>query len=218
MVQDVTTLMIYAGAGAPDSRMTRTGGIPLAAADFTWPACAECGGHMQFLAQVFLDDLQTVGDGVPGDLHGVLSIFMCQNDPGLCDEWDPTSGGNRAMLFAADNLTAAQPPPGGETTLGEVSAIDYIQVADDDYGQARERWAAQDDRLPSDVLGQLGGVPWWVQADETPCCPRCRRPMAFVVQLDEGNGRHTSANFGGGGCAYAYICQPCREAAFLWQR
>jgi hypothetical protein len=34
---------------------------------------------MQFLAQVSLADIE------PGHA-GLLSIFMCQNDPGLCDE------------------------------------------------------------------------------------------------------------------------------------
>ena len=218
MVQDVTTLMIYAGDGETDSWATRTGGIPLTPAEFAWPQCAECDGYMQFLAQVILDDLQTAAEGAAQIPQGVVSIFMCQNDPGLCDEWDATSGGNRALLFASADLTAAQPPPDGETTLREVFTVHYIRMDGDNYGEARDRWAEQQNRSPRDVLGQLGGVPWWIQSDETPCCPRCHEDMAFLVQLEEGRDWHTSANFGGGGCAYAFMCRPCQKAAFLWQR
>ena len=46
---------------------------------------------MQFVAQVMLGDLG------PDDWRGVLSVFMCQNDPGMCDEGDPAAGGNQAL-------------------------------------------------------------------------------------------------------------------------
>jgi len=124
----------------------------------------------------------------------------------------------RSISISASRLTATQPPPGGETTLREVSTVRYVRMDGDDYGQARDRWAERQNRAPRDVLGQLGGVPWWIQSDETPRCPSCDEDMAFLVQLEEGHDWHTAANFGGGGCAYAFICQPCQEAAFLWQR
>jgi hypothetical protein len=47
---------------------------------------------MQFLAQVMLGDLGQEGR------QGVLSVFICQNDPGLCEEWDPAAGGNQALV------------------------------------------------------------------------------------------------------------------------
>ncbi|MDX6328614.1 MAG: hypothetical protein QOI83_997, partial [Streptomycetaceae bacterium] len=43
---------------------------------------------MQFLAQLPLDDGR-----------GVLAVFVCQNDPGMCEDWDPVAGGNRALVF-----------------------------------------------------------------------------------------------------------------------
>jgi hypothetical protein len=82
--------MIDGGVVADDSRVSRSGGVPLAAPDFAWPACVTCGGPLQFLVQLFPDD-------VPGRDH-LLLIFVCQNDPGMCDEWEPFSGGNRAYL------------------------------------------------------------------------------------------------------------------------
>ena len=69
-----TTLMIYDGSAPADSDVPRTGGVPLAPAGFTWPVCG-CGGPLQFFAHLPVED-------------GVLSVFLCQNDPGACEFWD----------------------------------------------------------------------------------------------------------------------------------
>lgn len=196
----MTTLMIYGGPAAEDAPGTRTGGLPLVSSGFQWPVCHTCAGHMQFLAQVRRD-------------ADYLSIFMCQNDPGLCDEWDAEGGGNLALVVPAERLTAATPPPTGDTRLPEVSAVTYTEVEDQDYDQARAAWPDQ-----RDVLGQLGGEPAWIQGDETPNCRTCGEPMLFVAQLEEGHNYETSANFGGGGSAYAFTCRTHPLAAFLWQR
>ena len=92
----------------------------------------------------------------------------------------------------------------------------YVTM-DGDYEQARQDWAGREGRPGHDVLGQLGGQPSWVQADETPACPGCAAPMSFAVQLEEGHDYRTAANFGGAGCGYGFTCQRCSAAAFLWQ-
>jgi len=206
----VTTLMVYAGPAAADSAITRTGGVPLVPAGFGWPTCRACEGPMEFIAQV-----------MPGDLgldegQDVLSVFMCQNDPGLCSEWDPVAGGNKALLFPAAGLRAAVVPDGPAVGLEEVSSIQRV-TASEDYDEARDGWAEREVRPAGDVLGQLGGQPSWVQGDETPACPECATPMGFAVQLEEGHDYQTAANFGGGGCGYGFTCRPCATAAFLWQ-
>src|SRR5579863_8886367 len=111
----MTTLVVYAGAAADDAEVTRTGGIPLVPAVFSWPACRTCEGPMQFLAQVMLGDLGK------GEWRSVLPIFMCQIDPGMCDEWDAVAGGNQALVFPVDGLVPAAVPIGPATVLGEVS-------------------------------------------------------------------------------------------------
>jgi hypothetical protein len=165
---------------------------------------------MQFLAQVM--------PGGPGMSvsQGVLSIFMCGNDPGMCDEWDAAAGSNQALVFAGGSLVPAAVPPGLATMLGEVSAVQYVTVSAD-YDDARKGWTEREGRPVGGVLGQVGGQPSWLQADETPACPECGKPMSFVVQLEEGHDHRTAANFGGGGCGYGFACQPCGTAAFLWQ-
>jgi hypothetical protein len=207
----MTTLMIYSGAAAPDAPVTRTGGIPLVPPGFVWPRCIECEGTMQFLAQVRLDDVDATA-------AGMWSVFVCQNDPGMCEDWNPIAGGNRTFVFGPGELAPAAVPAGANVLLGEVSAVGYLPVDGDDYGHAYEQWSKTSDRPATDVLGQLGGSPLWIQDDETPLCESCDRPMSFLVQLEEGHNYATKANFGGGGSGYGFRCRPCATGAFVWQR
>ncbi len=172
---------------------------------------------MQFLAQVVLNNLDA---GASESKLGVLALFACQNDPGMCSDWEPASGGNRALLFPLDGLEPLPRPDGAEEALlvlGAVRAVEPHQEPGDDYHLAREAWAARSDRPESSVLGQLGGDPAWIQGDETPSCPSCADTMPFVVQLEEGPDHSTAMNFGGAGCAYAFACAPCGRASLLWQ-
>lgn len=196
--------MVYAGPAAADAPGTRTGGLPLVPAGFEWPVCRTCKGPMQFLAQISLADL--------AEEPGYLAIFMCQNDPGSCDEWDPEAGGNHAAVLPIDGLTVATPPPTGVTQLPEVSATSHTDV-ESGYKDARKSYGD----AVRDVLGQLGGEPDWIQGDEWPVCPECEVLMDFVVQLEEGHDHRTSANYGGGS-AYAFACYSDALGAFLWQQ
>ncbi|MGA3540866.1 DUF1963 domain-containing protein [Micromonosporaceae bacterium DT194] len=201
--------MIYDGAADPVAPSTRTGGIPLVPPDFDWPRCAECDGPMQFLAQIRLDDIDPAEEGL-------FSIFMCQNEPGLCLEWEPESGGNRAFVFRSEPLAPADVPVGGVVLLTETAAITYAAISEVRYERARQRWHTETGGLLRHVLGQLGGPPEWLQDDETPTCGGCAKPMTFVVQLEEGHDHRTSMNFGSG-CGYGFRCRPCDTASFLWQ-
>lgn len=214
--------MIDNGPAVPDAPITRTGGVPLAPAGTQWPACASCGGPMQFLAQILLADAADRTGGPAGPGSGVLALFICQNDPGTCEDWDPDAGGNRALLLPADGL---QPLPlphlddGADESvlaLGTVRTVTTVQEDGADYDRAREAWAARTGNPEALVLGQLGGTPAWIQGDETPTCPGCANPMPLTVQLEEGP-HPDNLNFGGGGCAYAFTCRPCAHAVLLWQ-
>lgn len=210
------TLMTYAGPAEDRSAATRTGGVPLVPAGFGWPGCAVCGGPMQFQAQVYLDDLGSPEGTAGGGGRGVLSIFMCQLDPGMCEDWNPEGGANRALLLPRDGLVPAEVPPVGAALRAEASRVAYVRVDSAGYEQARQSWGSADGRTRRDVLGQLGGVPAWLQGDETPSCPSCERPMGFVAQLEEGHDYDTATNFGGGS-AYAFACEPCGRGSFRWQ-
>lgn len=71
----------------------RVGGRPWAPAGFTWPHCAACKGPMQFQFQMPLAELGRAGT--------LLLAFQCANDPGMCSEWEPASGGNAAFVTPA---------------------------------------------------------------------------------------------------------------------
>jgi hypothetical protein len=165
---------------------------------------------MQFLGQISLAEVESGG-------AGLLSVFMCQNDPGMCSDWDSASGGNRAFVFGADAVRTPAVPGDGVTVLGESCALRIEEIDAEDYVAAQEGWQQQTGGAELDVIGQLGGRPLWVQRDETPTCGGCARPMTFVVQLQEGHDAQNAANFGGGGCGYGFRCGPCGNAAFLWQ-
>ncbi|QEV44854.1 hypothetical protein CP980_07100 [Streptomyces vinaceus] len=225
-----TTLLIHNGSAAPDAPVSRIGGLPLAPAGTPWPTCTACSGPLQFIAQMVLDGGR-----------GVLAVFMCANDPGSCDEWSATSGGNRAYLFPLEGLVPIPLPAlpacagdgeeAGEDTdgdededededdvrqLGAVRTVERVAVAGPEYGAAARAWSERSGRPRGQVLGQLGGAADWLQYDETPDCTDCGRPMAFVAQLEEGPDPLTAPNFGSGS-AYAHACAPCGRAAFLWQ-
>jgi hypothetical protein len=78
---------------------TRFGGLPLIPLDseFQWPCCSICKGPMQFLGQIAPED---------SDAGQVLLLFMCQNDPGVCCEWEADGGeivysSSRSMAMAS---------------------------------------------------------------------------------------------------------------------
>ena len=198
-------LMVYAGPTSEVAPGTRTGGVPLVPESFAWPACATCAGPMQFLAQLELGPAR------------LLSIFMCQNDPGLCDEWDAAAGGNHAYVFTSPTLTTAGVPTTGVPLLEETSAVRIEEVGGADYDEARSVFGRQAEGGPRIVLGQLGGKPSWLQGEEEPGCPVCGRLMTFAAQLEEGHNHRTAANYGGG-AAYAFHCETCATGAFLWQQ
>ncbi|MFE4638956.1 hypothetical protein ACFRJ1_37030 [Streptomyces sp. NPDC056773] len=212
-----TTLMVHNGSAVPAAPVTRIGGLPLAPAGTCWPTCASCSGPLRFIAQLVLD----AG-------RGVLSVFMCGNAPGMCEEWSATSGGNRAYLFPPTGLVPVPLPvlhSAGEEDeeearealqLGAVRTVEPVTVPEAEYRSAAEAWSARSGRPGNEVLGQLGGFPEWLQFDHTPDCPGCGSPMGFIARLEEGPDPVTAPNFGSGS-AYAHACEPCGRAAFLWQ-
>ncbi|MEU7415323.1 YwqG family protein [Streptomyces antibioticus] len=217
-----TTLMIYDGTAPADSDVPRTGGVPLAPAGFTWPMCG-CGGPLQFFAHLPVED-------------GVLSVFVCQNDPGACEFWDATSSANRVHLFPREELQPVAVPETGVTLLPVTSAIrnhvvtldpeevddhddddDDDDLAPDPYDLARSGWKREPEERfgkQREVLGSLGGSPSYLEDDRVPACRSCTRSMEFAAHLEEGISARTAMNLGGQ-LGYVFVCRACREGAFL---
>lgn len=206
------SLLINSQISASDvSCETRFGGRPsVPESSFAWPTCTACQGNMQFLGQLRVQNLDSN--------DSLLLLFMCQNDPGSCDEWDPNAGGNRVIHVPCQSLKLAEPPEGGDVVRATLYGASTVHVDSDDYDEAREKWASSSGESPRQVLGQVGEHPAWVQGEEVPYCDSCALPMSFVAQLEEGPDWKTAMNFGGGGCAYVYQCDcETHQAKMLWQ-
>ncbi|MER7957115.1 hypothetical protein [Streptomyces sp. NPDC096030] len=76
---------------------------------------------------------------------------------GMCEEWDPVAGGNRAYVFPAEGLLPATAPAVGETRLDKVSVLVARPVEAETYGE-EDTFGPVDGK---EVLGQLGGQPYW---------------------------------------------------------
>jgi hypothetical protein len=165
---------------------------------------------MQFLAQLSLQGVEEA------DAHQdqTLLLFQCQAEPGMCDDWDASSGGNAALLVDAVNRVPMT-VPAGETLLPAESRLRFVQYAQRAGDSPDDAYCDACDAPGSQVVGKLGGSPLWIQDDETPTC-ECGAMMKFIAQLERHGGG--GINFGGEGAGYAFLCPQCRQSAkFLWQ-
>lgn len=163
---------------------------------------------MQFLARFYLPEI------VPDfGLDQTLLLFQCANEPGMCNEWDPNAGGNKALLIGADATSVPMQVPGGPTLLTREHRLEleaWTPMKEDSLDAFLSETAGR-----SSVIGKAGGHPSWLQQDETPIC-KCGNRMQFVAQIDSSADREI--NFGDGGIGYAFACRLCpSEARFLWQ-
>lgn len=191
--------------------LTRIGGHPHQVTKFVWPKCRSCRGPMQFIAQIAMKETGTARfAGSPL----IALVFLCQNSPGLCDEWDADDGANEVVMVESGNATIVVPD--GPTTLPGLSLVTLCDYDSDPNGETDDDgYIAACDR-DAKVLGKLGGHPLWIQADETPECS-CGRPMTFVAQLEE-RGGGGDINFGGAGVGYVFVCGVCEFLGkFLFQ-
>ena len=200
-------LLIYSPIKAQTASFseTRFGGLPVAEKpqEFEWPCCAYCKLPMQFLGKI-------------ASGNRLYQIFMCQNDPGVCEEWSPDDGGNKVVVTPLTTLASVSSPAEGETTRAEEYAAHLVTVDANDYEAARKKFTEDNNMSYRQILGQMGGSPFWLQGDDTPTCDLCQKPMHFLAQLEEGPDNKTAMNFGGGS-AYVYKCDCGDCAKFLWQ-
>ncbi|MHC4457921.1 MAG: hypothetical protein ACYS0I_12710 [Planctomycetota bacterium] len=80
------------------------------------------------------------------------------------------------------------------------------------------------------LRSKLGGEPAWDQADETPECPSCNKPMVFVAQIDSIEhdskdnphrvdclSREKDFMFGDVGIIYVFFCFDCLKSQSVFQ-
>lgn len=197
------TLLIAGENGDGLFAGARYGGLPSVPdpSTFEWPCCKKCGGEMQFVLQL-----------PAGNHDGFYLVFMCRNNPGMCEEWDANSGGNAVIVVSGTALSPANMPSNPKAVLNGSCAF-YPENRDIPNYET-----AIIDAPVAGVTGQLGGVPYWLQHPEPPCCIHCDKEMRFVAQFEEGPDYTLGVNFGGGGAGYLFSCDCAPvSAVFLWQ-
>lgn len=180
---------------------TNFGGLPVQNKNqpIEWPICSVCAAEMQYLGKVKTD-------------LGLELIFMCCNDPGLCDEWDADGGANAVIVVKDENLEHFSPSNPELGIRKTEYATEILEIEAEEYEAARAKFSGKQRA----VLGQIFGKPSWIQGEETPNCDCCNAPMRFVAQLEEGPDYQTAMNFGGG-IAYLFDCPKDNVGKFLWQ-
>ncbi len=172
--------------------------------EFDWPFCYSCNLPMQYQFRI-------------STKLGLEQVFMCQNEPGCCDEWNADGGGNKVIVVEPNDLKCVEPPENGDTLRATDHGSLIVEYEAEDYDEARSAWAAENEVSPRKVLGRLSGEPSWLQDEEVPKCSKCNNEMNFAAQLEQGPNWETEMNFGGGGCAYLFDCNCDGSAKFLWQ-
>lgn len=164
--------------------------------NFNIPICESCDGHMT--AVVLLAD--------PNISRTPLLVFQCQNEPGLCEEWEADSGGNKVV--AIENVEL-EPQPGAKALVFQPCDISDEKLQSSDETDSYFDLATQSNY--EYLVGKALGEPIWYQAEETPDC--CQQKMTFVAQIDECE----DLNFGGSGVGYIFECTKCQGCKFLTQ-
>src|SRR5688572_22261065 len=74
------------------------GGLPVTESGkvIGWPRCKTCEAEMQYLGKIKTD-------------IGLELIYMCNNDPGMCDEWSAKDGGNKVVIINSEKLEFIKP-------------------------------------------------------------------------------------------------------------
>ena len=90
--------------------------------------------------------------------------------------------------------------------------------------------AVPEEELPeSGLRTKLGGQPDWIEGDDRPTCPGCKRKMRFVAQIDSVGCDRPSNKvakdpavqeaymFADGGMIYVFLCNDCEQSASILQ-
>jgi ankyrin repeat protein len=157
-------------------------------------ACPRCGGATNLMSQLDLSDRV-----LPKTALGPnkFPAFWCLT----CLDWD-------AAFFDVSG-----PIPQPLTPAGRQVNSSKIKAGEADLAERRILLSPVLAGKKAGRKSKLGGSPSWIQMDDTPDCPKCEKPMAFVLQLAS-DARISYCDMG---LLYAFACPECRVTASLIQ-
>ena len=156
--------------------------------------CPLCSARTNLMARILLAD-----PALPRTSLGsqALPFFWCMD----CMEWD-------AAFFDISSLT---PKPLGR--LRKVKSPEAGEFGQEDVEELPVRLVPVPRGKKAGGRSKVGGSPGWIQTESTPDCPRCKNPMAFVLQLAS----DSRIGYGDVGMFYAFACPECKVTASLIQ-
>lgn len=176
---DCFVATVARAAGPITTATFKLGGNPVFLSHLERPICKQCGQDMDFLAQIPLRSPLPFSTR-----YAIAYVFMC---PGKfdtsgwleCETWRPFEGAN-AVSLQDDRGQRVVPQkfpryPDYHTTLVKSSEPD-IDMGDHTIADEIEELVSSQTKL--------GGVPYWLQSNETPNCPICGKSMQFVAQIN----------------------------------
>ena len=155
--------------------------------------CPHCGLNTHLMAQIDLSDPVLT----PTSFGTRIPLFWCLE----CLEWD-------AAFF---DLSGPIPKPFKTISKSKRSANDGN--GEENLPECKTALVAVPQGKKAGQTSKIGGSPNWIQSDSTPHCPKCEKPMAFLLQLAS----DSRISFCDMGMFYAFICPECKLAASLIQ-
>lgn len=216
------------------------GGTPTVSSSADWPACRQCDKPMRFFLQL---DSKTLPDGSEFNLGpGLLQLYYCSSDDGMCETWEAFSG-THSIRFVASGVPIAPPidldhlprvdisgwdsvvdypHPEEHEELGVIYHYDFdadfvvVDCRELDLAVRTEQTDGAAEAVALSRTGdKLGGWPYWVQGPEYPNCPQCGQRMRLLMQIDSSD--NIDYQFGDCGCAHLTYCPNHKEIfAFGW--
>jgi len=231
------------GDGSPT--VSKFCGTPWIGSDAAWPDCGNCNQPLQLFLQLDLealpaelerrfgtgllqlfyctrDECQGYGGWEPfGDDLSRVRIVRPQG-PGVKTSPTTNVGNHPAKQIVGWNQFMDLPHPEEHAQLGLKYVYDHkastVRLEREEMGLVLEN--INDPMLAENVanseLGdKLAGWPAWIQSMEYPQCPRCKRRMIHVFQIDSED--HIPFMFGDAGCGHITQCPDHKEiVAFGW--
>lgn len=235
--------VVEAGDGAATA--SKFCGTPWTGPDAPWPNCGHCRRPLQPFLQLDLGDLpaelgQPFGTGLlqlfyctREDCQGFGGWEPFADDLSRVRVVQPSGRGVEAAVPEQDPAFPAKrivgwtrftdlPGPQEHDEIGLKYTYDFkagtlrLECPELGFDHTSPMNACPAEEVATAALGdKLGGWPAWVQGVEYPSCPRCRRRMALVFQVDSED--NVPFMFGDVGCGHVTQCPEHKEVvAFGW--
>lgn len=219
--------LVKRGAGA--IAVSRFGGRPALRPRETWPICRDCRSKMPLFIQIDLTKVDHP-DSTPDALRrGLFQLFYCTDENCEPDDCGAFASNMLARIVPAKFLFEMIAGTGGprftaKQIVGWNARADLpnaeeamelgIRLSGSKLDEFYIKKAERGSSIPLDG-DKLYGWPGWVQGMFYPECPKCKKKMIYLYQMDSED--HIPFMFGDSGVGHVCVCPDHPErASFYW--